>query len=127
MRRVRVFAQAFAGTDPTALGSHVCALAEDAWLDYPAEFLVGTACSGTDLVIGVLRELEAWWAPYGFRTRFKHAFSCDTKTAAKDFIMACWKPEALSEFMGSGGSGGRFPAECARQLASRTLRCAMLV
>lgn len=67
---------------------------------------MGTACSGTDLVIGLLRELEAWWAPHGLRTRFKHAFSCDTKSAARDFILACWQPEALSECMGSGGSPG---------------------
>ena len=97
MSRVRVPARAVVGTDPAGLGCNVCALDEDTWLNNSPEFRVGTACSGTDIVIGVLHELEAYWAPYGFKTRFRHDFSCDVKQASQDFIKACWKPQALNE------------------------------
>ena len=60
----------------------------------PLSLSVGTACSGTDVVIGVLRELEAWWSPFGFRSTFSHRFSCDSKASARDFVLGCWSPEA---------------------------------
>jgi hypothetical protein len=59
----------------------------------PREFTFATACSGTDLVVPVLRQLETWWAPLGCRTRFVHKFSCDSKPAARSWILNNWDPE----------------------------------
>ncbi len=66
---------------------------QDMWKTLPDCITVGTACSGTDIVIGILRELSNWWSPFGFIGKFQHKFSCDCKPAAKNFISACWSPE----------------------------------
>ncbi len=72
---------------------HVSGDTQDMWKTLPDCITVGTACSGTDIVIGILRELANWWSPFGFQGRFHHKFSCDVKAAAKSFITACWSPE----------------------------------
>ncbi len=59
----------------------------------PSVLDIGTACSGTDLVVGVLNTLSAFWRQSGVAPTFRHRFSCDSKEASRAFIRSQWKPE----------------------------------
>ena len=64
----------------------------------PAEIVVGSACSGTDIVVAVMETLVSHWGQFGSTSTFRHAFSCDTKPASQMFIKSVFKPEAPDGF-----------------------------
>ena len=68
----------------------------------PEQIVVGSACSGTDIIISVLETLAHQWGQFGGTSTFRHAFSCDTKAAAQMFIKSVFKPEAPRRFPSPG-------------------------
>lgn len=62
----------------------------------PVIINVGTACSGTDMVIFILQLLsELWLQRYNIRITFNHLWSCDVKKASRDFVDAVFKPPKI--------------------------------
>jgi hypothetical protein len=59
----------------------------DGLYNHPGEIVVGTACSGTDIIIPVLEVLSKQFTRYGFKSKFVHAYSCDPKPSSQRFIL----------------------------------------
>ena len=78
---------------------------QDTLRQVPAIIEVGTACSGTDLVIGALNAIARAWRALGISVSFNHAFAADVKEVSRDFIKANWKPEVVDYLVLSPGSG----------------------
>ena len=64
---------------------------------YDGRLSVGTACSGTDVLIHVLADwLVPWWnKTFGFSIEVGHAFSCEVVEWKASWILAHFKPRYL--------------------------------
>ncbi len=67
----------------------------DGFYDSHSIITVGTACSGTDILLQVLNTLGGLFKKYGFAAQFVHKYSCDSKSASEAFITRNAPPEVL--------------------------------
>jgi site-specific DNA-cytosine methylase len=67
---------------------------------------VGTACSGTDVVVLVLKRLIDFWnTQFGCSLTLRHLFSCECVAFKQEFITAHFQPEMLYADIAELGSG----------------------
>jgi hypothetical protein len=62
---------------------------------------VGTACSGTDIVMGALSTLTDLLNTLDISVHFDHVFAADIKDSCREFITLNWSPKALVALGGS--------------------------
>ena len=59
---------------------------------------VGTACSGTDCVVLILANLQAFWeANYNIKVRFEHVFSAEVEPSKRAWLMSQHSPQCVFE------------------------------
>jgi len=69
--------------------------------------MIGTGCSGTDLVVLVMKQLvRLWQEVFGLQFTVSHVFSVEHGELQQDLIKAHGGPDVLFQDMG-GGRGER--------------------
>ena len=74
------------------LSSHIAMLARQCG----GSILLGTACSGTDLIVHILHSLlNHFQKVFGMTLKLRHVFAIEIEPKKQDFLRAHWTPEAL--------------------------------
>eukprot|EP00959_Pyramimonas_sp_CCMP1952_P131617 2751996-Pyramimonas_sp.AAC.1 len=62
----------------------------------PGGVKVGTACSGTDLILKVLSDLmQLWGDKCGVYAKVHHVFAVEKEPFKRNFILQHWSPDHL--------------------------------
>ena len=68
---------------------------QDTFGSLPPVLTVGTACSGTDLIMATFQSLTSIFKGLNIEVRFEHVFAADINDACRrQFVMANWEPKA---------------------------------
>ena len=75
--------------------AQVALLLHDAMVHFTGtQLTVGTACSGTDLIMATFQSLTSLFKGLNIEVRFEHLFAADINGTCRQFVMANWDPKA---------------------------------
>jgi hypothetical protein len=66
---------------------------QDTFAELPPVIRIGTACSGTDLIMAALETYQRGLSQRSTHVKFEHVFAADIQESCRRFIMLNWAPK----------------------------------